>query len=489
MNALILGLFDNDDEKKLENVPTPFFTQIDSKLQGKLSEELKLLGPLKASKSRVFFKLSSEYPVIVVVGLGSIKADFNEIEELQEKKENIRKAIAVAVNSIRSLDGEFKEIHFDSCQDAESVVEGAVLSDWRFDELKNEKSRRKPIEFLLADISDSKEVAKWKKGFILSRMQNFCRKLQELPANIMTPTRFGQEAKELCEPLGVKVLVHDRQWAEEKKMYSFLSVANGSDEPCKFVELHYMNAGEKRPLVFVGKGITFDTGGISIKPSSGMDLMRADQSGGCIVLTTIASLAKLKAEVNIIGLIPLTENTINGKATKPGDVVVAMNGKSIQIDNTDAEGRLVLADALCYGDTFDPFCMIDIATLTGAIKQALGQACTAVYSTNSKHWEMIRESGYETGDRVWRMPLFKNYSKLVKDPALADLINMSNEPSYGAGSCIGAVFLKEFAKCENWMHLDMAGTKYNTSDVSYISRGMSGRPLRTMVKFIEKLFM
>lgn len=158
-----------------------------------------------------------------------------------------------------------------------------------------------------------------------------------------------------------------------------------------------MNAGEKRPLVFVGKGITFDTGGISLKPSSGMDLQRGDMSGGATVLCSIATLAKLKSKVNVIGLIPLTENMPSGKATKPGDVVYAMNGKSIQIDNTDAEGRLVLADALCYADTFDPEIVVDIATLTGACKIALGTVAAAVFSTNTKYWEMIRESGQETG--------------------------------------------------------------------------------------------
>lgn len=211
-------------------------------------------------------------------------------------------------------------------------------------------------------------------------------------------------------------------------------------------------------------------------------------SGGANVLATISALAALKSSVNIIGLIPLTENMPSGSATKPGDVVYAMNGKSIQINNTDAEGRLILADALTYADTFNPRLVVDIATLTGAVKIALGQAASAVYSTNEKYWELIHLVGQQTGDRVWRMPLFSAYSRLTKDPALADLLNMSKDSGYGGGSCVAAAFLKEFTTAENWMHIDMAATKSNSGDISYLSKGMSGRPLRTMVSFFEKVF-
>ena len=192
--------------------------------------------------------------------------------------------------------------------------------------------------------------------------------------------------------------------------------------------------------------------------------------------------------MNVVGLIPLTENMPNGKATKPGDVVYAMNGKSIQIDNTDAEGRLVLADALCYADTFNAEVVVDIATLTGACKIALGNVTAAVFSTNEKYWEMIRESGQETGDRVWRMPLFSDYGKLVKNPPLADLLNMSKEPSSGAGTIVAAMFLKEFTKCKNWLHVDMAGIKHTTS-ANVLGKNMTGRPLATMVKFIQRVFL
>ncbi|KAK4337301.1 hypothetical protein RND71_043587 [Anisodus tanguticus] len=378
---------------------------------------------------------------------GPIDASFNALEDLDELKENLRSAIGCGFNAIRDLDANVDVVEVDGTSDASAAAEGAFLARYYYDELKSEDLKKKPVTLKLAD-EDSKKNESWLRGSILAEFQNKCRDLMERPANLLTPTVFCETAKNLCEPLNVKVIAHDRKWAEEKKMGSFLSVANGSDEPPKFLELHYNNSDQKKPIVFVGKGITFDSGGISLKPGSKMDEMRADMGGAANVLTTIACLATLKAKINIIG-----------KATKPGDVVYAMNGKSIQIDNTDAEGRLVLADALCYADTFNPELVVDIATLTG----------------------------YETGDRVWKMPLYSAYSKKMKDTVLADLNNLCKDAGYGGGSATAAGFLKEFVKCENWMHLDMAGTM-GCSDYKYMARGMAGRPLRTLVTFFEKNF-
>jgi len=487
MKALILGLFDNGDDQNLQNVGTTMFDHVDSKSNGKLKEHVQLLGTLKLNKIRIITKFLSDYPIVIVVGLGSINANFDEIEELNVKKDNIRKAIASAVSTIRSLESPVTEVHFDPCDDAESVAIGAIVSDWRFDEFKCENLKRKLLKFSLATSSVSKDLQDWTRGSDIANMQNECRRLQELPANRLTPTSFCEEAKKLCEPLGVKVVVRDKQWAEKEGMNAFLSVSKGSDQPPKFLEIHYMNAGEKRPLVFVGKGVTFDSGGISLKPPLNMDLQRGDMSGGAMVLCSIATLAKWKSKVNVIGLIPLTENLINGSATKPGDVVCAMNGKSIQIDNTDAEGRLILSDALCYADIFGPEIVVDIATLTGACKIALGVVAGAVFTTNKKYLNLIKEAGSETGDRLVNLPLYSEYSKLVKDSPLADLINTSKDPGSGAGTIAAAMFLKEFTKCDNWMHVDMAGIKHTNSSCS-LGKGMTGRPLSTMIKFIQKVF-
>lgn len=228
----------------------------------------------------------------------------------------------------------------------------------------------------------------------------------------MTPTVFCNEVSSVLTALGIQVIIHDKTWAEEKKMGSFLSVSRGSAEPPMFLELHYNGAGtsSKAPIAFVGKGVTFDAGGISIKPSAQMDEMRADMGGAACVVASMKAAAEMKLKVNIVGLIPLTENLPSGTATKPGDLVVAMNGKTIIVDNTDAEGRLILADALCYAQEFKPRFILDIATLTGAMRIALGSAATGVFSNSSELWENLRTAGTVTGDRVWRFPLWQHFN-------------------------------------------------------------------------------
>jgi len=419
MKAILLGAYEEKNGENKTLVLTDLGKKINEQTGGKLNEQLNIAGPVKAGKTRHLFNLHKEFPIVTVSGLGSPDAAFNESEGVNEAKENVRAAIGAGVNAIRELDATIDVIEVDACGDAQSAAEGATLASYSFDELKQEALKVKHTPLKLAQ-TDAKLVEEFKRGVIIAEFQNKCRNLMEQPANILTPTRFGEIAKELCEPLGVKVIVHDREWAEKMKMGSFLSVAKGSDQPPRFVELHLQNAGDQRkPLVFVGKGITFDSGGISLKAGANMDEMRADMGGASNVLNTIACLAKLKAKVNVIGLIPLTENLPSGKASKPGDVVFAMNGKSIQINNTDAEGRLVLADALCYADTFKPELVVDIATLTGAIIVALGGACSAVFSNNNDYWNMIDSVSHQTGDRVWRMPLYKAYTKKTTDSILA----------------------------------------------------------------------
>merc|ERR1719461_2544640 len=269
------------------------------------------------------------------------------------------------------------------------------------------------------------------------------------------------------------------------KMGSFLSVARGSHEPAKFLEMHY-NSGDSDspPVVLVGKGVTFDTGGISIKPSAKMDAMRGDMGGAATA--TMKAVASLGLKINLKVLVPLTENMPGGSATKPGDVVTAMNGVTIQVDNTDAEGRLILADALCYADTLKPRLVMDVATLTGAISVALGAGAAGVYSKRTGDWETLSQCGARAGDRVWRMPLWKLYNEKMKKSALADLNNISLSP--GGGSCTAAAFLSNFTSCPAWLHLDIAGVMDNSAgDVKYLSNGMSGRPTRTLVHYLQQL--
>ena len=422
-----------------------------------------------------------------MVGLGPVETPYDELEQINEKKENLRLAVANGLKCLKDVNEKLEEVLVDDCTDPQAVSEGVHLANFRFDELKRANSSKNEIKFSL--FQDNKLFLKsWNRGALLAKGQNIARRLSEMPANLMTPTIFAQEAQNLTQNTDVKLIIRDKAWAQSKGMGSFLSVAQGSDQAPIFLELHYNNLPKSnKPIVYVGKGITFDSGGISLKPSADMDLMRADMSGAAQVLSTIVTLAALKAQVNIIGLIPLTENLINGHATKPGDVVIAMNGRTIKIDNTDAEGRLVLADALCYSSEFDPVAVVDIATLTGAMKVTLASTAVGIWTTTSNLWDLILKSSIESGDRVWRMPLFKEFTKSVTDDPIADLNNMGSLGRFG-GSNVASAFLRQFVSCPNWMHVDMASVMHHKSDSGYLCKGMTGRPFRTMVNFFEKYF-
>lgn len=323
----------------------------------------------------------------------------------------------------------------------------------------------------------------FQRGSIKGEAQNLARRLADTPSNLLTPSIFADEAASILTPLGVDVKVYDKKWAEDQKMFSFLSVAKGSIEPPKFLEITYKNSDSK-PYVLVGKGVTFDAGGISLKPAANMDHMRADMGGAAAVFGAIQGIARLGVQANIKVLIPLVENMPSGSATKPGDVVMARNGKSICVDNTDAEGRLILADALCYSADFCPEWVLDIATLTGAMVVCLGNAATGVFTNSNKLYQVLEKAGSETGDRVWRFPLWKHYTKQISENNAYDLNNIGK--GKGGGSCTAAAFLKEFVpEKTNWLHLDIASVMGPDHSVPYLSKGMTGRPTRTLIEFVE----
>ncbi|CAG0899502.1 unnamed protein product [Darwinula stevensoni] len=445
------------------------------------SSEFVSCSKFKKGKVRVLWNLDSAFPAIAVVGLGSKTQAYCDHEERDEKKEAIRAAVAAGIRSLRDIGA--KEILVDSCGDADAAAEGAWLSAFLFDELKSDK--KDPVQIKL---HGTEGADFWNRGEVKAKAQNVARRLTELPANILTPTKFAEEAESILKPLGVEVEAHDKAWAESMKMGSFLSVAKGSEQPPVFLELTYNGgkAGDK-PIALVGKGITFDSGGISLKvPSSMMDEMRADMGGAACVVGIINAVASLKIPVNIKGLVPLCENMPSGSANKVMDVVYAMNGKSIQIANTDAEGRLILADALCYADKFSPKVVVDMATLTGAMMVALGSSATGVFTNSTPMWEVLHKAGGITGDRVWRMPLWEHFKKPVTDNQLADLCNIGKDGRMG-GSCTAAAFLKEFTTSPNWMHLDIAGVMSCQEEIPYMSKGFTGRPVRTLVEFCQML--
>uniref|UniRef100_A0A674CJ91 Cytosol aminopeptidase n=2 Tax=Salmo trutta TaxID=8032 RepID=A0A674CJ91_SALTR len=398
-------------------------------------------------------------------------------------KENIRTAIAGSCRVLQ--DHSLTHIEVDGCNDSQSAAEGAVLGLFTYDDLKTKKKTR-----VTTKLHGSGCVSGWEKGVLYGEGQNLARYLMEAPANHVTPSVFADTITNRLLPYADHVTVHKRsqEWIEEQQMGAFLSVSKGSEEPPVFLELHYNGCPDntQRPLLLVGKGITFDSGGISLKPSSGMDAMRADMGGAATVCSAIVTAAALNLPINIIGLAPLCENMPSGKANKPGDVVTAKNGKTIQVDNTDAVGRLILADALCYAHSFNPRAIVNAATLTGAMDVALGSAATGVFTNSDWLWEQLHKASVVTGDRVWRMPLFQHYTRQVTDCQLADLNNVGKYSRSG-GACTAAAFLREFVTAPHWAHLDIAGVMTNKDEVPYLKKGMSGRPTRTLVEFAAGL--
>lgn len=356
------------------------------------------------------------------------------------------------------------------------------MGTWKFQEYKTKKDILPQVQLYEPDEASCSE---WVQGSIKAESQNIARKLADTPSNLLTPTIFSNEVQNILSSLEVTVQIHEKNWAEQQKMFSFLSVTRGSVEPPKFVEITYNNgSSEKNPFVLVGKGVTFDSGGISLKPAANMDDMRADMGGAAACVGALFGLAKLKVEANIKVLIPMVENMPSGSATKPGDIFTARNGKTICVNNTDAEGRLILADALCYSSEFKPKWILDVATLTGAMTVALGNAATGVFSNSNKLYSTLENAGSRTGDRVWRMPLWRHYTKKITENGAYDVDNVGK--GKGGGSCTAAAFLREFIpeKCD-WLHLDIAGVMGPQDDSPYLSKGMTGRPTRTLIEFIK----
>jgi len=379
---------------------------------------------------------------------------------------------------------------FSAVASTQLAAEGAILGLYKYDELQSRKEDKTPLVVNLwqqdAEENPHQKQKEWARGQIIAQAQNFARKLSDTPSNLMTPTIFAKKVEEQFANLAnVKILAHDREWAEGQGMGCFLGVTKGSLEPPKFLEVHYNPLGgqskKHAPLIFVGKGVTFDSGGISIKPADGMGMMRGDMGGAAAVVATIWALASLGVPVRAISLTPLCENMPSGAALKPGDVLRAMNGKTIEVDNTDAEGRLILADALVYAHTFAPAAVIDVATLTGAMGVALGAGASGVFTTSDKLWREMDEAGWKTDSRMWRMPLFSSYKKQIKSN-YADLKNTGGRP---AGSCTAALFLKEFVTTPAWMHIDIAGVMHSDDRNAYLPKGMSGEPVRTLIQWVN----
>ena len=371
---------------------------------------------------------------------------------------------------------------------AQAIAGGALLGLYTFRRHKTKNDEDSRINELTIVAPDSTAVSALEqgshKGIVMAEATNLARDMANEPANYMTPSDMAQKAAELAEKYGLVLEVLEREQMQELGMGALLGVAQGSRQPPKFITLRYQGSQSKDvDIALVGKAITFDSGGISIKPSAGMGVMKGDMAGGAAVIAAISAVAQLKPPINVLALIPATENLPDGSALKPGDVITAMDGKTIEIISTDAEGRLVLADALGYAIKQEAKRIVDVATLTGAISVALGNICIGAFTNNQELVDRVIAAGSEVGEKIWQLPTWDEYKEQNKSD-VADIKNSGGRP---AGSITAALFIGEFAGDTPWVHLDIAGVDVADKERAYLVKGATGMPVRTLVNLVLSL--
>jgi leucyl aminopeptidase len=363
-----------------------------------------------------------------------------------------------------------------------AIVEGAFVGNFEPDTYKSDRKDQKIDALTIVTQGDQSRLQPaMNEARILGESQNFTRELVNEPSNRMTPTILAERARKMAQDVGLKIEVYGADKIKELKMGAFWGVAQGSDEPPALIVLRYEPAGAPAEPVLglVGKGITFDTGGISIKPADGMEKMKYDMAGGAAILGAMRAIALLKPKIKVTAVVCATENMPSGKAQKPGDVQIAMSGKSIEVINTDAEGRLVLADGLFYARQLGCTHLVDAATLTGAVVVALGYINAGVFANDEKMYERFTKALARSGEKMWRMPLDEEYKEVIRSH-IADIVNSGGR---WGGAITAAMFLKEFAEDTPWLHLDIAGTAWMEDAKPWIAKGPSGIAVRSLAEF------
>ena len=477
--ALIVNLF--------EGVKTPGGATgaVDRALEGAISrliDEDEIKGKTgELTLIHTFGKIGADR--VLVVGLGKQeKFSTNTVRNVLGtacrflRKRNITSACTVAHGA--GVGG------LSSQTAGQAIAEGALLGLYRFRQYLATDGDSKDLDNLAIVEQDAGKIADLEKGMGLGRVfaeaTALARDMANEPANVMTPTKMSEIARRVADADGLEVDILDREQMEEKGMGALLGVARGSHQPPKLIVLKY-NGNPDNPsdnLGIIGKGITFDTGGISLKAAGGMERMKGDMSGGASVIGAMQALARLGPKVNVTGVVPATENMPGGEAQRPGDIVQTMNGKTVEVINTDAEGRLVLADAMAYAKELGVNRMVDIATLTGAIVVSLGRECTGIMGNDQQFIDEVLRAGDDTGERIWQLPMFDEYRDSLKSN-VADMMNVGS--TRGAGSITAAKFLSEFTEGVPWAHLDIAGTAQSDADKGYLVKGATGVPVRTLV--------
>jgi leucyl aminopeptidase len=481
--AIIVNFYEGMEhpEREVEN--------IDKALGGAISQ-LILSGEIKGKLNQISVIHSlGKIPAsrVVVVGLG---------KQQELTLDRIRGAVAETcrllrqrfVENIASIAQGVGIAGITAEGSAQAMAEGVLLGLYTFRQHMTKQAEYgeiKQFTIVGADeqiISDLKQGSK--KGSILAEATNLVRDMVNEPANYMTPTIMAETATRLGETYELDVSVLEREQMHKLGMGALLGVAQGSQQPPKFIVMHYRGKDSAEiDIALLGKAITFDSGGISLKPSENMGDMKGDMAGGAAVMAAMSAIAQLKPRINVMALVPTTENLPSGNALKPGDILTAMGGKTIEIISTDAEGRLVLADALGYARQSGAKRIVDVATLTGAMQIALGNICTGAFGNNQALIDKVIAAGADAGERIWQMPMYEEYKEQNKSD-VADIKNTGGRP---AGSITAAQFLAEFAGDVPWVHLDIAGTSDTDKEKGYLVKGATGVPMRTLVNLVLSL--
>jgi leucyl aminopeptidase len=451
-------------------------------------------GDLKGTfKQTVLFRTGGRIPAerVLIVGLGT-QPDFglDRVREISAKAAVfLRKAGLSSLTTIRHGAGIGG---LDPEEATEALVEGAVLGAYRFNRYKTERGEGEgeltSLTLAVQDVEELERVeAAIRRARTVSEATNFVRDLVAAPARDKSPRELARVAQEMAQEAGLECTVLDEKQAEKLNMGGFLGVARGSAEPPRFIVLEYLG-GPKRdpPIALVGKGITFDSGGLSLKPAKAMETMKEDMAGAAAVMGVLRAAAELALPVNLVGIAPCTENLPGGKATKPGDVLTTHLGTTIEVMNTDAEGRLVLSDGLGYATTFEPQAIFDLATLTGACMVALGRMTTGMMGNSDELMDRLRRAGARTGDYVWPLPLFAEYEEQIK----SDIADVKNTGGKYAGAITAALLLQKFVKDTPWVHLDIAGTRKTSREADslqkeYLPKGPTGVGVRLLVQVLR----
>ncbi len=477
-DAAVIMLFENEK-------PGMVAERVDKALGGMISRLIKK-GDFKPKRGAVHLlypegRIPAER--LLLVGLGK-RSEFT--------LNHVRQAAGKAAPSLRSAGAQ--DITFiadgtglDAEELGQALAEGSILGLYRFLKYKTdeENDRRKDIRTIILLTESAGAVTAMRKGVkageVIAGSTAMARDMVSSPPVDMTPGVIAGRAKEIAREFKLKIQVLDKDRMQKLGMGGLLGVASGSAQPPKFIILEYRKGGKKPFIALVGKTITFDSGGISIKPAENMDRMKDDMSGGAAVLGSIRNAAALKLPLNIVGLLPATENMPGGSAYKPGDVLRTMSGQTIEILNTDAEGRLILSDALAYACKYKPAVIVDIATLTGACSIALGAEATGMLGTDDRFKQRIRAAGEKTGERVWEMPLWEEYYEQIK----SDIADMKNTGGRAGSLITAAALLSKFVQKYPWVHLDIAATAWTEKERPYTPKGATGIGVRLLTQFLR----